>query len=97
MLCAVYKTRKKVGTYLYVLRKDDFSDVPEALMSQFVKPELVTIISLDKREKMGVDKEKLVNALKEQGFYLQLPPKEEDLLSQHRVALGLNATPDKKF
>jgi uncharacterized protein YcgL (UPF0745 family) len=97
MLCAVYKTRKKVGTYLYVLRKDDFSDVPEALMSQFVKPELVTIISLDKRDKMGVDKEKLVNALKEQGFYLQLPPKEEDLLSQHRVALGLNATPDKKF
>ena len=97
MLCAVYKTQKKVGAYLYVLKKDDFSDVPEALMSQFVRPELVTILALDKHEKLGVDKAKLVEALKEQGFYLQMPPKEEDLLAQHRVALGLNATPDKKF
>ncbi|MEC9059979.1 MAG: YcgL domain-containing protein, partial [Pseudomonadota bacterium] len=33
MLCAVYKTRKKDGMYLYVPKKDHFEDVPEPLMA----------------------------------------------------------------
>ena len=33
MLCAVYKTRKKDGMYLYVPKKDHFEDVP--LMAWF--------------------------------------------------------------
>jgi hypothetical protein len=41
--------------------------------------------------------EKLKKHLKEKGFYLQLPPTEESLLSEHRRSLGLDAQPDKKF
>ena len=48
MLCAVYKTRKKDGMYLYVPKKDHFEDVPEPLMAKFGRPELVTIIALEK-------------------------------------------------
>ena len=97
MLCAVYKTRKKMGMYLYVPKKDKFDDVPTPLMEQFGQPELVTIIALDKRDRLaGVDKQKLVNAFESEGFYLQMPPKEDNLLEAHRKSLGLSPTPDKK-
>ena len=98
MLCAVYKTRKKQGMYLYVPKKDVFDDVPDPLMQRFGKPELVTLLALDKREKIaGIDKQKLTDELNSNGFYLQMPPKEDDLLSTHRVSLGLPSSPDKKF
>ena len=84
--------------YLYVPKKGHFDDVPEALMARFGAPELVTIIALEKRERLGgVDKQKLIEALSTQGFYLQMPPKEDNLLEQHRESLGLSKTPDKKF
>ena len=84
--------------YLYVPKKDNFEDVPEPLMQMFGRPELVTILALDKHERLGmVDKLKLIDELNEKGFYLQVPPKEENLLETHRESLGLSKTPDKKF
>ncbi|WP_137166499.1 YcgL domain-containing protein [Salinimonas lutimaris] len=99
MLCAVYKTAKKEGMYLYLPEKDKFDDVPEALLEQFGKPVLVMLLPLNKREALGrVDKETLITALREKGFYLQLPPKQEDWLAEHRVALGLSPREEaKKF
>ena len=96
MIIAVYKTKRKAGMYLYVPKKDDFSDVPETLMQQFGQPELVMLVAADKRQRLaGVDKETLLNALDEKGYYLQMPPKEEDLLASHRVALGLTPQPEE--
>lgn len=83
---------------MYVPKKDNFEDVPETLMQMFGRPELVTILALDKHERLGmVDKQKLIDELSEKGFYLQVPPKEENLLETHRESLGLSKTPDKKF
>jgi uncharacterized protein YcgL (UPF0745 family) len=97
MLCAIYKTRKKQGMYLYVPKKDHFDDVPDVLKEMFGKPELVTILALDKHKALAnVDKQKLIDALTNEGFYLQMPPKEDDLLMQHRASLGLPTTADKK-
>ena len=97
MLCAVYKTKKKSGMFLYVPEKDKFDEVPEALINQFGHPELVMMLPLDKRERLGtVDKQKLIAALTEQGYYLQMPPKEENLLESHRVSLGLAPKADEK-
>lgn len=85
MLCAVYKSPKKQDTYLYVIKRDDFSAVPEVLMTMFGAPKLVTVLSLAKRQKLGVaDIDKLKASLLAQGFYLQLPPPTEDLLKAHR-------------
>jgi Uncharacterized protein conserved in bacteria len=53
MLIAVYKTAKKEGMYLYVPKKDDFSAVPEALMSRFGQPQLVMMLPVQKREVLG--------------------------------------------
>lgn len=85
MLSAVYKSPKKELTYLFILQRDDFSAVPEGLLQTFGTPQLVTILNLAKREKLAfADLDKVRERLNEQGYYLQLPPPQEDLLVEHR-------------
>ncbi|WP_319004170.1 MULTISPECIES: YcgL domain-containing protein [Rheinheimera] len=82
----MYKSRKKDSTYLYVKQRDDFSAVPQALLDTFGKPELVTVINLEKREHLALaDIDRVKQQLQQQGFYLQLPPPPEDLLAQHKA------------
>lgn len=84
MLCVIYRSPKRDQTYLYVEKKDDFSRVPEDLMKSFGAPQLAMVISLEGREKLAsADIEKVKEALKEEGFYLQFPPPVENLLNQH--------------
>lgn len=97
MLCAVYKSRKKEGMYLYVPGKEAFDEVPEVLLSQFGTPQLVMLVALDKHDKLaGIDKNVLKNNLLVKGYYLQIPPKEKDLLALHRQAQGLSPYVDEK-
>ncbi|MDE3271043.1 YcgL domain-containing protein [Pseudoalteromonas sp. G4] len=91
MLSAVYKSKKKADTYLYVEKRDDFSKVPEPLMATFGQPSFVMLINLEKREKLGVaDLEKVKQELTDKGFYLQLPPKQENLLDEFRKQNGVS-------
>ena len=86
MLCAVYKSPKKEGTYLYVKQRDDFSAVPDILLKTFGTPVLVTVLNLAKREHLALaDIDKVKRELTDQGFYLQLPPPPEDLLAEHKA------------
>ena len=86
MLCAIYKSPKKAQTYLFVNKRDDFSSVPEVLMKTFGTPNLVTLINLATKEKLAMaDLEKVKKNLEQQGFYLQLPPPQEDLLKEHKA------------
>ena len=89
MLCAVYKSLRKDSTYLYVQRRDDFSAVPDALLKTFGTPVLVTLLNLAKREHLALaDIDKVRQQLSEQGYYLQLPPPEDNLLAQHKASLS---------
>ncbi len=88
MLCTIYKSARKAQTYLFINKRDDFSEVPEALMKTFGKPQLVTILNLAAKDKLAMaDIDKVRTNLKEQGFYLQLPPPQEDLLKAHKAAM----------
>ncbi len=88
MLSAIYKSPKKAQTYLFVKNRDDFSAVPEALMKTFGTPILVTITNLASKEKLAMaDLAKVKANLNEQGFYLQLPPPQEDLLKAHKAMM----------
>tara|TARA_R110000737_G_scaffold1598_10_gene4775 strand:- start:25831 stop:26130 length:300 start_codon:yes stop_codon:yes gene_type:complete len=88
MLCSVYKSSKKVQTYLYINKRDDFSDVPEALMKMFGKPVMVTVLNLAAKVKLGfADLDKVKASLAEQGYYLQLTPQEEDMLKGHKASM----------
>lgn len=78
------KARKKEGTYLYIPKKDDFSQVPDTLMQMFGKPIPVMTIKLDGRKLAQVDIEKVKASLQNDGFFLQVPPPPENLLEKYK-------------
>lgn len=84
MLCSIYKSSKKEGTYLYISKKDDFSQVPDTLMQMFGKPSFVMVIKMEGRTLAQVDIEKVKESLASDGYFLQLPPPPENLLEQHK-------------
>ncbi|WP_223670746.1 YcgL domain-containing protein [Kangiella shandongensis] len=80
MMCSIYKSAKKPDTYLYVPFDTDFEDLPEGLMSVWGEPELVMHLDLAKREQLAlVDINELKSKLDEEGYYLQMPPSQEEL------------------
>ncbi len=88
MLCAVYKSSKKAGTYLFVNKRDEFEQVPKGLMTTFGTPVLVTLINLANKTKLAMaDLDKVKTNLQDQGYYLQLPPPPENLLTEHKESL----------
>ncbi len=90
MLCSVYKSSKKAQPYLFINKRDDFSDVPETLMKMFGTPIMVTVLNLATKVKLGfADIDKVKENLAEQGYYLQLTPKEDDLLKAHKTNMTL--------
>lgn len=84
MLCSIYKSSKKEGTYLYIPKKDDFSQVPDTLMAMFGKPTLVMVVKLEGRTLAQVNIEKVKESLENEGFFLQLPPPPQNLLEQYK-------------
>tara|TARA_R110000796_G_scaffold102360_11_gene211352 strand:+ start:4539 stop:4817 length:279 start_codon:yes stop_codon:yes gene_type:complete len=89
MICAVYKSGRRADTYLFVKKRDVFDDVPEPLMEMFGSKTLVMIVPLSKRDHLGIaDIDKVKVALVEQGYYLQIPPPQTNLLEQHKQELA---------
>lgn len=89
MLCAVYKSSRKDETYLYVPGRDDFSKVPKALLQTFGLPIFLMIMPLKEGRKLArLEVAKLRNELNTKGYYLQLPPPQENLLKTHLTAQG---------
>lgn len=85
MLCAIYKSKKKEGMYLYVAKRDYFDDVPEALRTMFGTPLFVMLFNLNgEKPLVRADKREVLKQIKEQGFYLQMPTQEENLLEQYK-------------
>ncbi len=84
MYCSIYKGSNKLGAYLYIMKKDDFSSVPKELMAMFGKPTLVMVVNLDGRKLALADVEKVKLSLKTDGFFLQLPPPVENLLEKYK-------------
>ncbi|MCG9746698.1 YcgL domain-containing protein [Shewanella sp. Isolate8] len=89
MICAVYKSRLKPDSYLFVEKRNDFERVPDPLMKMFGTPELVMLLPLNKREQLALaDIEKVKVELAEKGYYLQLPPPPVNLLEEYKKEIG---------
>jgi len=74
--CAIYKGIKKPDAYLFVTDDEALADVPQALLDMLGKLEFVMTLSLDKNRKLvQADVEQVMQLLKEQGYFLQIPPK----------------------
>ena len=80
-LCAIYRSSRKEGMFLYVEKRDQFDAVPDVLMQQFGKPQFVMLFNLSGEKPLKRAKnEDVLQAIEEQGFYLQMPPPPENLL-----------------
>jgi len=85
MLCAVYKSIRKPQTYIFVAKRDDFSQVPTPLLEKFGPPQLVSVLNMNNDTKMAIaEAPKVIKAIAETGFYLQLPPPPVDYLQDHK-------------
>jgi len=85
MFCHIYRSNRKVDTYLYLVDKDDFSIVPEALMTVFGEPEFSFSFNLKADRKLAKeDTAQVLKNLEEQGYHLQL---KNDLLVEQMLAL----------
>ena len=78
MQCFIYKSLKKDYLYLYITKQDDFSKVPDALLEHLGKLQFVMEMDLTPERKLArEDAGKVIESLKEQGFFVQLPPQKE--------------------
>ena len=72
MICAVYRSSKRPNTYLFLTKKV-----------------LVMLLTEDKLEKvLSVSKEKLLQELTSNRYWLWIRQEEENLLTQHRTYLS---------
>ncbi len=73
--CRVYRSPKRAEMYLYVTATQDLAPIPEELLSRFGRPELVLEFALDGARRLArADADEVLAALRERGWYLQLPP-----------------------
>ncbi len=80
MNTVIYRASKKSDTYLYVVHKDDFSQLPEILLTSLGKLHFVMQLELEQETKLAqADVTRVILALQHDGFYLQLPDDSEKL------------------
>ncbi|HEY6528349.1 MAG TPA: YcgL domain-containing protein [Cellvibrionaceae bacterium] len=90
-ICDVYKSAKKDELYLYVLKTDGLTRVPELLLEHFGAPKhCLTLVLTVERKLARTSGQKVLEAIAEQGFYLQMPPQTDDemkRINQHNSKL----------
>lgn len=89
MFCYIYRSSRKFDTYLYLSTKDDFSEIPEELLTVFGEPEFSFSFNLKAERKLAKeDTAEVLKNLEEQGYHLQL---QNDVLVEQMLALkGIN-------
>ncbi len=81
LLVSVYKSPKKDEMYLYVLKKEQLTRIPDGLVTLFGQPLHVMDLLLTKERKLArAETAKVIQSLEEQGYYLQMPPAQDDYI-----------------
>lgn len=80
-ICSIYRSPKKNQMYLYVLKSDVLTRVPDALLGLFGKPQhAFDLVLSPERALAREDINKVLENLDTQGYHLQLPPPEEEYI-----------------
>ncbi len=78
MNCYIYRSSRKVGSYLYITEKNNFSDIPEELLKLLGRVEFAFQLKLNKDKALAnADVKIVLKQLKEQSFFLQIPPPQD--------------------
>ena len=84
-ICAVFRSRRNPDTYLYVDHHEGLSRVPEALQRELGGTErAMTLVLTPERRLARTSAAEVLRAIREQGYYLQMPPMPEALRVQGR-------------
>ena len=74
MLCYIYRSAKKLDTYLYLPSESKLNDLPEGLDKLLGRLDLVMQLDLNKIKRLeNADIDEVKKRLQEDEFYLQLP------------------------
>ena len=77
IICQIFRSPKEEGMYLYVKKEEGLGRVPEELLKLFGKPQPAMVLLLTPEKKLArVSAEKVMENLAAQGYYLQLPPRD---------------------
>ena len=83
MICSVYRSSRKEGMYLYLPKQEPFERVPETLMKRFGEPaHVMDILLRPERPLANADVGEVLVQVRDNGFYLQVPPTVESLLAK---------------
>lgn len=75
LICEVVKSPRRDEMYLYLDKARGMAPVPPALRERFGPPiAVMTLLLRAERPLARVDVVKVMAAIREQGFYLQMPP-----------------------
>ena len=85
-ICNIYRCSKKDGMYLYTSKSDELAKVPEQLLEMVgqTKLSMTMLLTEDKQLAMANSKDVLAS-IAEKGFYLQMPPAEDDERRQVQI------------
>ena len=85
LTCYIYRSPRKVDTYLYLAEKDGFDAVPAELMQAFGAPEFCFELELTPDRRLAKEDPAEVHGhLLEQGYHLQV---QDDLTIEQQLAL----------
>lgn len=77
IICQVFRSPKEEGMYLYVKKEEGITRVPQELLTLFGTPQPAMVLLLTPDKKLArVSVEKVAECLEQQGYYLQLPPRD---------------------
>lgn len=80
-ICSIYHSSKKQGMYLYVLKADALSRVPQELLQLFGTPRHAMDLVLTPERKLArEDIRQVLENLQNKGFHLQMPPPEDEYI-----------------
>ncbi|WP_437883262.1 YcgL domain-containing protein [Pseudomonas sp. LRF_L74] len=80
-ICSIYKSPRKEGMYLYVLKAEALGRVPEGLLTAFGAPRHAFDMILTPEKKLArEDIGKVLQNLETQGYHLQMPPPEDEYI-----------------
>lgn len=75
VICQIYRSSKDSAMYLYCKKEDGLNKVPEPLMQRFGTAQPAMVLVLDENRKLAnADVSKVLAALQDPGYFLQLPP-----------------------
>ncbi|MGZ0715431.1 YcgL domain-containing protein [Pseudomonas palleroniana] len=80
-ICSIYRSPKRAGMYLYVLKSDALERVPEGLITVFGKPvHAFDLVLTPERKLQQEDIVQVLENLDKQGYHLQMPPAEDEYI-----------------